>query len=128
MLCIGTETREFVNERPKFWKKLIRAVREEFSGQLTYAANWDDYDQVPFWKHLDYIGVDAYFPISKDKDATVEDLKSGWKPIVAKMDSIAQLHDKEVILTEYGYRSIKGCAIRPWDYNCLLYTSPSPRD
>lgn len=117
MFCIGTEMRKFVCERPEFWSRLLADVRLIFSGELIYAANWDDYNLVPFWKELDYIGVDAYFPISQNKNATIQELKEGWKPIVAKMDSIGKLHDRKVILTEYGYRSIEGCTIEPWDYD-----------
>ena len=117
MFCVGTEMKRFVCERPRFWNRLIRDVRLVFSGELIYAANWDDYESVPFWKKLDYIGVDAYFPISKNKEPTIKELKEGWKSIVASMDSLGKYYDKKIVLTEYGYRSIQGCAIHPWDYD-----------
>ena len=43
MLCIGTELEQFVIERPNFWKKLIREIRNVYKGKLTYAANWDEF-------------------------------------------------------------------------------------
>jgi hypothetical protein len=63
MYCIGTELNNFVIQRPTFWKSLIKKVKAIYSGQLTYAENWDKIETVPFWSDLDYIGVDAYFPI-----------------------------------------------------------------
>ena len=64
LFCIGTELEQFVLMRPDFWKGLIAKVRLVYSGKLTYAANWDEYPRVPFWQDLDYIGIDAYFPLS----------------------------------------------------------------
>jgi hypothetical protein len=51
-------------------------IRKIYTGKLTYAANWDDFDKVPFWKELDYIGIDAYFPLS---DAATTKWKSSIK-------------------------------------------------
>jgi len=40
MYCIGTELEAFVTARPSFWKNLIKEVRKVYSGEITYAANW----------------------------------------------------------------------------------------
>ncbi len=117
MFCIGTEMGRVVNERPEIFERLIEKVREEFSGKLTYASNWDDYHGVGFWKVLDYIGVDAYFPLAKEAKASVGKLKSGWTPHWRELDSLSDATDVPVLFTEYGYRSSVGCAIRPWDYS-----------
>ena len=60
LFCIGTEWEKFVVERPIYWKVLIEKVRTIYSGKLTYAANWDEYDKVSFWDELDYVGIDGY--------------------------------------------------------------------
>ena len=65
IFCIGTELGKFVAARPKFWDGLIQEIRLIYKGKLTYAENWDCYDEPAFLSQLDYIGVDAYFPISK---------------------------------------------------------------
>jgi hypothetical protein len=57
--------RERSSQRPEYWSQLIKKIKKIYSGN--YAANWDDFDKVPFWNELDYIGIDAYFPLS---DAT----------------------------------------------------------
>lgn len=46
--CIGTELELFVENRPKFWKGLIKIIRSVYTGKLTYAANWDEYKKVVF--------------------------------------------------------------------------------
>ena len=114
MFCIGTEFRISTKKRAKFWINLIQEIREIYSGKLTYAANWDDYDQVTFWKELDFIGVDAYFPLSESKSPTVEELKKGWQPWKAKMKVISEENNKPIIFTEYGYRSVDYTAKKPW--------------
>jgi hypothetical protein len=117
MLCIGTELQHFAEQRPEYWTELIKEVRATYSGKLTYAANWDDYDKVPFWGDLDYIGIDAYFPVADKESASIEQLEKGWKSHKDKMDTTVKNYDRPILFTEYGYRSVSNCAVRPWDYS-----------
>ena len=117
LFCIGTELGKFVKKRSRFWKSLISEIKEVYSGELVYAANWDDYNEFPFWRELDYIGVDAYFPISKKKNPNLHELSLGWKSIAAKMKSVSNEYHKEIILTEYGYRSVEMSASKPWEHS-----------
>ena len=48
------------------WRKLIRKTRSLYQGQLTYAANFDQYHEVSFWDALDFMGVNAYFSLRSD--------------------------------------------------------------
>ena len=80
LLCIGTELGSFVAKRPKFWNQLITKIKRVYTGKLTYAANWDAYKKVSFWGQLDFIGVDAYFPLSAEKTPTIADFEKGWQP------------------------------------------------
>ena len=114
IFCIGTELEEFVQQRPEFWSGLISKIREAYSGELTYAANWDEYPRVPFWSELDYIGIDAYFPLSDERTPTVDQLKAGWKPWKTKMMELAGNLNMPVLFTEFGYRSMDYTAKKPW--------------
>ena len=116
-MCIGTELKHFVELRETFWRSLIAELRTIYSGKLTYAANWDDYENVPFWDDLDYIGVDAYFPVAKREKAKLDELIKGWEPHKKEMDSLSEKFGKQILFTEYGYRSIRACAVKPWDYS-----------
>lgn len=116
MFCIGTEMTMFTRQRPDFWRKLIQEIRTIYSGKLTYAANWDEYTQVVFWDALDYIGVDAYFPIADTLVTNKATLQEGWKRWMEEMDSIGKKFQKKILFTEFGYRSIAECAIQPWEY------------
>jgi hypothetical protein len=106
IFCIGTEFRIASIERPAFWKKLIKDIRKIYKGKITYAANWDNYQNIKFWEDLDYIGIDAYFPLSDEKTPSVDILKKKWKPIKHDLESFAYRYNKPVLFTEYGYQSM----------------------
>tara|TARA_R110000868_G_scaffold285840_1_gene546310 strand:- start:546 stop:1592 length:1047 start_codon:yes stop_codon:yes gene_type:complete len=112
--CIGTELEKFIANRPEYWHDLVKNIRTIYKGKLTYAANWDEYDKTPFWKDLDYIGVDAYFPLSEEKTPTVEQLVEGWVPYKEKLKLLSENLDRPIVFTEYGYRSNDYAAKRPW--------------
>ena len=114
IFCIGTELEVFVQQRPLFWQELIRKIRAIYKGELTYAANWDEYPRVHFWPLLDYIGIDAYFPLSDERTPTIEQLKEGWQPWKNKMMEFANNLDIPVLFTEFGYRSMDYTAKKPW--------------
>jgi hypothetical protein len=114
MFCIGTELEQFIVERPEFWNHLITEIKLIYKGQLTYAANWDEYKRVPFWAHLDYIGVDAYFPISESKTPTVTEARKGWQKWKSELKSVSEKYKKPILFTEYGYRSVDFSGREPW--------------
>ena len=114
ILCIGTELEQFVKYRPEFWKKLIVKIKEVYKGKLTYAANWDEYPRTTFWEDLDYIGVDAYFPLSEERTPSVAQLKKGWEKHKVKMKTLSIEKGKPILFTEYGYRSMDYTAKKPW--------------
>ncbi|MBM1104715.1 glycoside hydrolase TIM-barrel-like domain-containing protein [Aurantibacter crassamenti] len=114
MFCIGTELDLFVKNRPQFWTNLIQKVKEVYTGKLTYAANWDEYTRTPFWADLDFIGIDAYFPLSEERTPTIEQLKLGWQKWKKPIAELSKKEGKSVIFTEFGYRSMDFTGKKPW--------------
>ncbi|MDZ4748861.1 MAG: hypothetical protein SH808_10260 [Saprospiraceae bacterium] len=114
VFCIGTELREAVATRPEYWTRLIREIRSVYHGKLTYAANWDEYDKVPFWTSLDFIGIDAYFPLSGSDTPSVEELKRSWRSWMLRIDNFQKGYKKYILFTEFGYRNTNRCAQEPW--------------
>lgn len=115
--CIGTELNSFVTARPLFWEQLIAKIKTIYKGKLTYAENWDTFDNVPFWKELDFIGIDAYFPLSEEETPSLETLKIGWQPHKKKIYKVYDEVDKPILFTEFGYRSTNYTAKEPWNSN-----------
>ncbi len=115
MFCIGTEFNISVVKREKFWKDLIKEMRKSYKGQLTYSANWDNYEKVGIWNDLDIIGISSYFPLSEARNPTVGLLVKEWKPIVRKLKGFSAKNKKRILFTEYGYMSVDGCAGKTWE-------------
>ncbi|EDM44243.1 hypothetical protein SCB49_04420 [unidentified eubacterium SCB49] len=114
IFCIGTELEQFVINRPEYWLQLISEIKKIYTGKLTYAANWDEYKSVSFWKELDYIGVDAYFPVSEVKTPTIEQAKEGLQKWKAEMKQVSETNNTPILFTEYGYRSVDFAGKEPW--------------
>lgn len=117
LFCMGTELKQFVVHRPDYWAALIKEIRTLYSGKLTYAANWDEYKRLSFWHQLDYIGIDAYFPLSDQKSPTLKALEEGWSVHKKEMLGVQQKFKKPILFTEFGYRSIDYTAKKPWEYS-----------
>jgi len=125
LICIGTEFKKMEVRREKFWRELIRDIRKEYDGKLTYAANWDCYDILPFWDDLDYIGVDAYFPLDESKTPNKETLMKKWKPVHKKLSAVYNKFNKPILFTEFGYLSVDGCAGKTWELEKVARKLPS---
>jgi len=82
---------------------------------LTYAANWDEFKRVPFWTALDYIGIDAYFPLSDEKSPSIANYEQGWKPHKEQIVKLQKQLNKPILFTEFGYRSVDFAGKKPWD-------------
>ncbi len=115
MFCIGTELKAVALEKPEYWRVLIREVRKVYKGAITYAANWDSYDQITFWDELDFIGIDAYFPLGDHKIPTVEETVEEWSDYKTQIQIIQQKYDKPVIFTEWGYETEEYAGRIPWE-------------
>ena len=113
--CIGTELANHVKKRPEFWLKLIVEIRNIYHGKLTYAENWDKYAKVPFWNKLDFIGVDAYFPLSSKKDPDLNTIKNAWKEHAEALKYQSGKWQKPILFTEIGYRSNDNALEKPWE-------------
>jgi hypothetical protein len=88
------------------WRSLISKIRSVYTGQLVYGANWDVVDNVTFFDALDFIGVDAYYPLVPSvRNATMKQLVEAWQQPVAALHALAVRHQSSVILTELGYCS-----------------------
>ncbi|MGQ9478791.1 MAG: glycoside hydrolase family 113 [Thermoproteota archaeon] len=124
ILCIGCEFNANDIDEVE-WRKIVAGIRERYSGPITYAANHDNYKKVKWWDVLDYVGIDAYFPLTARNDPDFEDLKITWKRIADEIEEWASIIGKPVIFTEIGYRSCDGTNIRPWEWS---YTAPLDLD
>lgn len=115
VFCIGTELKYAAITRHDYFILLIAQVRKVFHGKITYAANWDSYQDITFWNELDYIGINAYFPLSQKDNPNLEELELAWKPVVETLDEFHSKFGKPILITEIGYRNVNKGAGNQWD-------------
>ncbi|WP_126546826.1 glycoside hydrolase family 113 [Hymenobacter amundsenii] len=112
--CIGTELAQTVSHEAE-WRHLIGQIRRVYHGPLTYAANWSgEFEQVKFWDALDFIGVQAYFPLSKIDQPTKATLLAAWQPPLRRLEALHKQYRKPIVFTEVGYKTTPDAAIEPW--------------
>ena len=117
LLCIGAEFKTSIIHQPKKWLALIKEIKTIYSGKLTYAANWDsEYAHVQFWDQMDYIGIQAYFPLTASKNPSLKDIKKGWKSHIKMLEDLSEKYNKPILFSEVGYRSEETATIRPWEW------------
>lgn len=113
--CVGTE----LNGMAHFdadWKAVIASVRSAFSGDVTYAANFDSYSRVNFWQELDVIGINGYFNLVDRATADVDRLVRAWDLPMKSLSEFSAAHNRPIVMTEIGFRSIRGAAVAPWEW------------
>ncbi|MFA5365854.1 MAG: hypothetical protein WC325_11795, partial [Candidatus Bathyarchaeia archaeon] len=116
MFCVGCEYKQTTAETEE-WQNVIQGVRERYFGPITYAADWTNYYNIDWWSSVDYVGIDAYFPLSIfDSDPTATQLQKVWNNYANEIEEWLQTINKPVILTEIGYRSGDGTNMAPSNY------------
>lgn len=115
LFAVGTELKSLSGDTDP-WRQIVAAVRGKYSGPLTYAANWDEVDQVQFWDDLDLIGVDAYYPLaSEGQTPTEEDLVAAWATPIGNLEATSDRWGKPILLTEIGYPTQADAAAHPFE-------------
>jgi hypothetical protein len=120
LLGLGLELKHSVLGFPERWRAIIAAARREYSGPITYSANWyEEWREVAFWGELDYIGIGAYFELAGAEPpgtASAAALVGRWQPILAGIEARARQIGRPVLFTEVGYPGFRDCAERPWEW------------
>jgi hypothetical protein len=117
---ITTETRE------EEWRALIKVLRQAVSGatvvapKFVYGANWSPGPtHVSWWDALDFVGVDAYFPLTTaSTNPGVPALAAAWhsNPAMGGLDLVGSLRNlsssvgKPLMFCEIGYTTTTACA------------------
>lgn len=118
MLAIGDEF-DSLDDVPSYepdWAHAIEVARHYYRGPITYGADFTHYQKVTFWKQLDDVGVDAYFPLSQSAGPTTGQLTSSWNRLANGIQAwrrSAGLTQKPFVITELGYPSEDGATVAP---------------
>jgi glycosyl hydrolase family 113 len=115
LFCVGLEFSHAQKYEDR-WRKIIAAVRAVYHGKMTYGANWDSYTEVKFWDALDYIGVLAYFPLTKTTDPGATEIAAAWEKRCAELEKFSKQYGKQFVFTEIGYNESARAAAEPWAF------------
>ena len=123
MLVVGTELVNTTSEEAR-WRAVVSDVRSRYDGQLVYAANHGGSDaatseSIGWWDAIDFIGLDAYYPLTSKTTPTVGELQAAWQDRATMIGnwhgSLPPEDQKPILFTEVGYRSWDGANKAPWD-------------
>jgi hypothetical protein len=117
ILVIGTEIKSTTKYFPEYMKKLIAEVRVIYGGEVTYAANHDEFQRITFWGDLDYIGIDAYFQLTDLENPSVAEIVESWQ--WAKDEILVTVKanpGKRVLFLEAGYKPKAYALKAPWEW------------
>lgn len=114
IFVVGVELTSMARNEARF-RRIIAAARERFGGDLTFAANWSaGAARIRFWDALDFIGIDAYMPLSRRRNPTVRELMAAWRRRwVPPIQRLSERVGRPVLFTEMGYQSRLGAARSP---------------
>jgi len=107
------------------WTGVVNAVRDHYDGPLTYAANYDEYQKIHFWKEVDLIGIDAYWPLSAGPTADPGRLRRAWRPIRDELAAYAHRQGRRILFTEAGYVSQRGSTTAPYSWTVSRQPAPA---
>ena len=132
MLSIGAELDQLTGPQYlSYWTDIITAVRQVFSGALTYSASWNTANEVSFWSQLNYEGIDNYVPLSNAQNPSLQTLVNGWlqpateagnpgayavignQSPIQYFENLAAQSGKPLLFTELGYANDSGAAADP---------------
>ncbi|RLE56087.1 MAG: hypothetical protein DRJ40_06690 [Thermoprotei archaeon] len=131
VLCIGSELESLKSRKyASYWVDIIDSVRSVYSGLITYNTNWwysewgfRELLDLEWFRYLDFIGVSAYFELSRTEVKSVSELVECWyhtvhgRNVMSDLEKLARRYGKPIVLTEVGYRSVKGAEIKPWKFS-----------
>ncbi len=111
---IGVECKSWSGRFGGFWTRLIRDVRSQFQGVITYSANWDEVENVLFWDQLDLIGVNAFYPLADHGGASYAEYVAGAERARDSIRRVAEILQMPVLFVEVGYTTRRDAAVEPW--------------
>jgi hypothetical protein len=115
LFVTGVELRTWVTtQRAVSFAEIIRDVRRVYHGMISYAANWDDVVDTVILGQLDVIGVNAFFPLAKEKGATLEQLMKAGVEVKTSMGELAARWERPILFTEFGYTTRPDPTLEPW--------------
>jgi hypothetical protein len=108
LLSLQTDTAE--------WTAIVADIRSHFSGAVTFSTNWD-HAFPAFAPSLNFLSIDAFYPLYAPVNANVQQLVQAWQPWLTQAAQTRTAWGKPVVFTELGVTSQVGSFRQPWNWN-----------
>jgi hypothetical protein len=118
-VVVGTELNSMEGD-PR-WKSLVAKSEKIYSGEVAYDSNWDKYVSGHIDMPVDYLGVDAYFPVKVPDTAPVRTLVKGWN---TWLDKKAPGPLPRIVFSEAGIGAMNGAYHAPGDFYTRRAVNP----
>ncbi len=111
------------------WERTILEMRSLYRGRLSYLTNWW-WDRATYanvlewrpWELLDFIGISAFFELTRKSNPTVDELQRAWSAdaygqnIIEDLERLSAQYRRCVVFLELGYESKDGANTEPWNF------------
>ena len=125
IFSIGSEMRAVTGSQyTSYWDQIIAAVRQVYSGELTYKAVFEpgypagtEAAQIGFWSTLDFVSLDVYPVLGTEANPTIGELGAAWTSAIEDgqpvdyaqaIAAIAAATGKSILIAETGVASMNG--------------------
>lgn len=124
-LYVGSELSSLTHNiaaRP-FWEQMfyeLKSKGHQGNTRLIYAAHWEEYLTFPFWRQMDEIGINAYFPLAELSEAvgtgkpSVKITEERLMKKFAELETFARRHKRPCQISEFGLTGFDGTTAKPW--------------
>lgn len=106
MFCIGCEMVN-TDRRANQWRDVIHAVRQVYSGLITYNCDKYQEDNVTWWDAVDVISSSGYYP------------HGTWDTELDRIENVVRRENKPFFFMEAGCPSREGSQHLPNDWNLV---------
>jgi glycosyl hydrolase family 113 len=124
VLDVGSELITLARKYPNWWALIIDQLKLTYHGAVTYSTNWDwaglpgsSQPYPSFTTQLDFLSIDAFYPLNAPINATIAQLNAAWQPWLSKVAQLRAYYKKTVVFTELGVTSQVGAYRQPWVWN-----------
>ncbi len=110
---VGSELRGLTSKSEflSFWQHLIGACKQILHCDkcvVSYAANFNEYEEVGFWDDLDEIGIDAYAPLATEAQSrgagnpSEEMITKNFERFMQRLKAFSRQLNKPIFISEWG--------------------------
>ena len=112
---IGTELDGVSDSRP--FLHLCDSLRSNSTISIIYSGSYNHFITTTLWDHVDIMGINAYFNLDNSEPPSPAVLHESWNYWLNLINQYAEIHNKQVMITETGFLSRPDAAQNPGSFS-----------